>query len=363
MFRYRLEFALKEGLALDVEKALCFGRQTLIGKSEHSARDAAVLLSHVLGCTTGDVYLYPEKPVTRQQYKEYASLIVRRARREPIAYILGYKEFMGLKFSVDSRVLIPRPETEILVEAALLVIKSMLTGQKYSPDNGSSLSLEEFRSLAGASSSIHKRPGKSHITVCDVCCGSGAVGLSILKLLPHILPPPTSSKCHECQTALWDLDVVLTDISCDALKAAKQNAIRLGVSSNARFIHGDGLEPLKQQGLTGKVHVIASNPPYIPSDQIACLDREVRCFEPHLALDGGAKGMDFIENLIQEASQLLVPGGFLLIEIGHDQPGKCRKLLSDPKTKGRLLWHKWWFICDYSGKQRILVVMKHPGRP
>lgn len=347
---------------MDVEQALCFGRQTLIGKSEHSARDAAVLLSHVLGCTTGDIYLHPERPLTREQYSEYASLIARRTCREPLAYILGYKEFMGLKFKVDNRVLIPRPETEILVETALLVIKNIALGCKYIPDTGSSLGLKDFKRPIGLDEVIHVRLDKTHVTVCDVCCGSGAVGLSILKLLPQMLPVIVSSKRPKHQAASCNLDVVLTDVSLDALEAAKQNAKHLGVSADARFMLGDGLEPLKQTGLTGKVHVIVSNPPYIPSGDIACLDEEVRCFEPHLALDGGYRGMDFIESLIQKAPQLLVPGGFLLIEIGHNQSHKCRKLLSESETTKQNSWHQWWFIRDYSGKERILALMKNWGR-
>ncbi|MGI6620868.1 MAG: peptide chain release factor N(5)-glutamine methyltransferase [Bacillota bacterium] len=375
---------------MDAGQVLAWGRQTLLGKTEYPARDAAALLAHVLGCSASDLYLYPETLVTQAQFDTYSFLIARRVLQEPIAYIVGYREFMGLRFKVDKRVLIPRPETEILVETCLSVIADML-----------------------------REPRTGPVTVCDVCCGSGAVGLSILKLLPQVCPSTERPAAADGRTQTDEsvavegvptegvpvesvpvenvpvegvpiegvpmggvpvaddvygrLKVFLTDISQDALDVAEENAEGLGVLQYARFLLGDGLEPLERGGLKGKVDLIASNPPYIPSHVIPTLGREVKCYEPSLALDGGRDGMYFIEHLITRAPSVLAPGGYLIMEIGHDQADKCRQLLvtARPKHKARedssqlpgntwlqrnpLPWLEWRFVKDYAGKERVLV--------
>ncbi|HHY11461.1 MAG TPA: peptide chain release factor N(5)-glutamine methyltransferase [Firmicutes bacterium] len=324
---------------MDTGQVLAWGRQMLFGKSEYPARDAAVLLSHVLQCSTAGLYLHPDKPVTSGQFGIYSSLVARRALKEPIAYITGHKEFMGLKFKVDKRVLIPRPETEVLVETSLSIVGRMVHEIRTGP-----------------------------VVVCDVCCGSGAVGLSILKLLPQ----PSARANQRRQAEPPGIKVILTDISPDALDVAKENAKSLGVFPQVEFLLGDGLEPIKQHGFANKVDLIASNPPYIPRGVIASLDEEVRCYEPHLALDGGCRGMDFIETLIGQAPSVLAPGGFLVMEIGHDQADRCQEIfsaLAQPNhvdsRGGRCAspWHKWQFVQDYAGRQRVLAARVNPGRP
>jgi len=389
------------GGALDVGQVLAWGRQTLQGKSEYPARDAAVLLAHAMGCSTSDLYLHPEKHVTQAQFDEYSSLIARRALKEPISYLTGYKEFMGLKFKVDARVLIPRPETEILVETCLSVIEDMLGDMvrnmmRGTADDTPHHMLDDTPAAPGDTPRV---PSPRPLTVADVCCGSGAIGLSILKHLPEVFAkagvkpsPDGRAPCHEHitvgvgvqpglggpprrheGTAIPPVRLVLTDISPDALDVARQNAERLGLLGQVEFLLGDGLEPLRQQGLRGKIDLIASNPPYIPTGVISSLDEEVRCYEPHLALDGGNDGMDFVESLISQAPSLLAPGGYLIMEIGHDQADKCRRLLAEAQHKAMisrrsgssgsededtvepLLWKDWRFIKDYAGIERILV--------
>ncbi len=389
------------GGALDVGQVLAWGRQTLQGKSEYPARDAAVLLAHAMGCSTSDLYLHPEKHVTQAQFDEYSSLIARRALKEPISYLTGYKEFMGLKFKVDARVLIPRPETEILVETCLSVIEDMLRDMvrnmmRGTADDTPHHMLDDTPAAPGDTPRV---PSPRPLTVADVCCGSGAIGLSILKHLPEVFAkagvkpsPDGRAPCHEHitvgvgvqpglggpprrheGTAIPPVRLVLTDISPDALDVARQNAERLGLLGQVEFLLGDGLEPLRQQGLRGKIDLIASNPPYIPTGVISSLDEEVRCYEPHLALDGGNDGMDFVESLISQAPSLLAPGGYLIMEIGHDQADKCRRLLAEAQHKAMisrrsgssgsededtvepLLWKDWRFIKDYAGIERILV--------
>ncbi len=389
------------GGALDVGQVLAWGRQTLQGKSEYPARDAAVLLAHAMGCSTSDLYLHPEKHVTQAQFDEYSSLIARRVLKEPISYLTGYKEFMGLKFKVDARVLIPRPETEILVETCLSVIEDMLRDMvrnmmRGTADDTPHHMLDDTPAAPGDTPRV---PSPRPLTVADVCCGSGAIGLSILKHLPEVFAkagvkpsPDGRAPCHEHitvgvgvqpglggpprrheGTAIPPVRLVLTDISPDALDVARQNAERLGLLGQVEFLLGDGLEPLRQQGLRGKIDLIASNPPYIPTGVISSLDEEVRCYEPHLALDGGNDGMDFVESLISQAPSLLAPGGYLIMEIGHDQADKCRRLLAEAQHKAMisrrsgssgsededtvepLLWKDWRFIKDYAGIERILV--------
>ena len=352
---------------MNVKEALASGREMLRETSEYPARDAALLLSHALGCSSEALYLYPENIVPPHRHNEYTSLLHRRSGKEPIAYILGYKEFMGFRFKVDNRVLIPRPETEILVETALSLIRQIIDGRKEGPCS---------------------------ITVCDVCCGSGAVGLSILKRLPEIFTawagPLQDQLLHSRSGETLEpttSKVFLTDISPKALEVAKENARGLEtnrqegcfwVSEPPVFFHGDGLEPLRQRKLAGELDMIVSNPPYIPRDEIPHLDPEVRCFEPHLALNGGRSGIEFIHKLICEAPVFLKPGGYLLVEIGHDQADRCREVLSSiqvtsntsnlrlaqeiskpvlPSCKARP-WQQFWFVRDYSGVERILACQK-----
>lgn len=322
---------------MEVREALSLGQKALSGKNEGSSRDAVLLLSHALNCSPEDIYIHPERIVTPEEYDTYVSFLRRRVENEPIAYILGYKHFMGREFKVDRRVLIPRPETEILVESALYLIK-----------------------------------GKTSPVICDICCGSGAVGLSIAKELEGGL-------CF------------LTDISSDALQVACENAkrLRLDQTGAVHFLQGDGLEPLRQKGLWGKVDIMVSNPPYIPHKEIANLSSEIKDFEPWLALDGGDDGTEFIRMLIKSAPCFLKPGGYLLIEIGYGQVDACvdavfqsverrsessgvadglepQALLSPPhllvKTEFyapcESPWLKCWTICDYAGIERVFAAQK-----
>lgn len=334
---------------MDIRNALLMGRAKLAGKSDYSARDAALLLAHILDCPTEDLYLHPEKPVTPGEFGAYTALLDRRAQREPIAYIVGYKEFMGFRFKVDGRVLIPRPETEILVETALKLAVEMIEGrQEVSPGS---------------------------LTVCDVCCGSGAIGLSMLKLLSEAVGSKLTvsqgqfgpaqfagSRTDLCKPYICKF--ILTDISPGALEVAKENARQLSIDDGAdgdfnasvlaEFLLGDGLEPLRNRRMEGRVDIIVSNPPYIPRDEIVRLDDEVKSFEPHLALDGGYRGMEFIHKLIAQAACFLKPGGYLVMEIGHDQADQCREAFSAFST----LWCKWFSVQDYSGIERVFASQK-----
>ena len=213
---------------------------------------------------------------------------------------------MGMRFRVDRRVLIPRPETEILVEAAMEELRP----------GGEGLTVPAGR------------------TVADLCCGSGAIGLSLARLMP-------GSR------------VVLTDVSQDALDAAAENAALLGVRDRVEFVAGDLAAPLVEAGRIGEFDLVVSNPPYIAREEMDALPRDVRCFEPHLALDGGPHGLRLIERLAAEVPQVIKSGGLFLMEIGDGQGQACQDIFA---AGGR--WRDSRVIPDLAGRQRVFKVRR-----
>lgn len=211
----------------------------------------------------------------------------RRVSGEPVQYILGFADFMGLKFHVDKRVLIPRQDTETLVEAAVIDLQR-----------------------------------RENPKVLDLCTGSGAIGLSIKSLIP-------------------DAQMTLTDISISALEVAEKNAKALSLSVN--FRHGDLFKAVGRE----KFDLIVSNPPYLRTDEMENLQREVR-FEPAIALEAGERGMDFYERIAQDAAEHLYSGGTIYLETGCEQARDVLELLKqniDAEASG--------VICDLCGKERI----------
>lgn len=223
---------------------------------EEAALDARLLLEEVCGTDRNDLLVHGDNPVTEEQYNSYVNYIERRSRHIPLQHILGYQEFMGLRFQVTGDVLIPRQDTETLVEE---VMRSLHDGM--------------------------------HIL--DMCTGSGCILLSLLRY---------SNDCVG----------VGCDISEKALLVAKENAGRLNLK--AEFIQSDLFE-----NVTGKYEIIVSNPPYIPSGVIPSLMEEVRLHDPMLALDGREDGLYFYRRIIREAGEYLHPGGMLFFEIGCNQ--------------------------------------------
>ncbi|MCG8403473.1 MAG: peptide chain release factor N(5)-glutamine methyltransferase [Firmicutes bacterium] len=254
--------------------------------------DAEVLLAHVLG--RDRVYLYRESQryLDGEAARRYRALLKRRAGGEPVAYLTGRKEFMGLDFIVGPPVLIPRPETELLVENALAA-------------------------LAGS-------PG--HPAVVDVGTGSGAVAVSLARL---------ASRCA----------VYATDISAEALMLARENAARHGVA--VEFFHGDLLSPLRGVLEPGSVAVITANLPYIPKEELSSLPREVRDYEPRTALDGGFDGLEPYRRLVPVAAQYLAPGGMLLMEISPDQAERALALALPPRWESAP-------VPDLAGRTRLV---------
>ncbi len=252
-----------------IRRLLQWTQQFLRDKEIESARlEAEILLGHALGCKRIDLYVRSEELTTEEQRAAFRTLIKKRVEGCPVAYLVGRREFYQLTFDVTPAVLIPRPETEHLVMECLRLIK-----------------------------------GKVAPRVLDVGTGSGCIALSV---------------AHQHKKA----DVAGIDISPDALEVARRNAAKHGLE-RVRFLAGDLFEPVRGETFD----IILSNPPYIAAGELAGLAKEVRDFEPKLALDGGPDGLTVYRRLIPEAASHLVAGGYLLLEIGATQENAVRELI------------------------------------
>jgi release factor glutamine methyltransferase len=262
--------------------------------------DAEVLLAFVLQKNRAEFLICPERELDAAELEKYRNLLEKRSRGVPVAYLLGSKEFMSLAFKVTPQVLIPRPETELLVERALRFLKA-LEGQE----------------------------GQAPL-VADVGTGSGAIAVSL-------------AYYHS------DVKVFATDISREALAVAAANARSYGLEKKICFYQGDLLEPLLAEKESGVL--VAANLPYIPSISLAQLPLEVSC-EPVTALDGGSDGLDLYRRLLPQAAKFLRPGGLLLCEVG---PGQARSLagLLPPE-----LWRKTRIEKDCQGQERLLTTVR-----
>lgn len=236
--------------------------------------DAWYLLEYAAHCTKNEYFLRPEKEVLPQEKQLYRTLIRKRSAHIPLQYLTGSQEFMGLSFFVDENVLIPRQDTEILVEEA---IRALGSGMR----------------------------------VLDVCTGSGCILLSLLKLCAG-------------------LEGTGTDLSEKALQVAGENARRLGVE--ASFVQGDLFEPV-----SGKYDCIVSNPPYIASREVDALMEEVRDHEPRMALDGGEDGLYFYRKIAAQSPKYLNDRGRIFLEIGFDQGEAVAGLLAPAFDEVRIV--------------------------
>lgn len=237
--------------------------------------EAFWLLEAGLGVSRLRVYADPQHRIEPEEWAQTESLFRRRALREPLQYIMGTQAFRGRDFLVNPNVLIPRPETELIIEEV----------------------------LASPFSTVG-----CHMV--DMGTGSGCLAVSLALACPGAT-------------------VSATDCSAPALHVARENAQRHGVAERIRFFQGDCLEPLSGGAFAGKISVIVSNPPYIPVDQCDLLPEEVRAFEPLSALDGGSHGLAFYDRLLAESPALLHPGGILLMEMGMNQSDDVRRKVGE----------------------------------
>lgn len=260
-----------------------------------AALDARFLLEEVCGTNLQTLLVFPEKKVTEEEVNQYRAFVQRRKDREPTAMILGEWDFMGLTFRLNKSTLIPEQDTEVLVETAL----------------------EELK---------RRGPDEAPIRILDLCTGSGCILLSLL---------------HELRNA----GGLGTDLSEEALEAARENAVRLGLQERAAFRQGDLWEPVGDE----RFDLIVSNPPYVPTDVIPTLEPEVRCGEPYAALDGGEDGLVFYRRILKEVAGHLKPSGIIIVESGFDEAAQIAALMQDQKLRGIRT------VKDYGGLDRVVL--------
>jgi len=276
-----------------VEQALVWARAALARASDSEPLDATVLLAHVLGTDRAALITHPERTLTPDQSTRFHDLVTRRAAGTPVPYLTGTRAFYGLEFAVTPDVLIPRPETEHLIEAALAWARE-----------------------------------RRDLRVADVGTGSGAIAVTLATQLP--------------EARVWAVD-----ISPAALAVASRNVDRYDLGKRVQCVRGDLLEPLSAAGL--KIDLIAANLPYIALDDLGSLP--VALHEPRLALAGGADGLDMIRRLLDQAPGVLAADGLLLMEIGAGQGARVCALAEAafPGARVRL-------VADYAGHDRVVCV-------
>lgn len=286
----------------DVGRALLAATRRLREVEIASAQlDAAVLLAFVLGVSKSWLYAHPSRSLAESEIYLYETLVRRRMCHEPVAYLVGYKPFYGLDITVDRRVLIPRPETELLVELALVHARRMLQDGV--------------------------RP-----VVADIGTGSGAIAVSLAINAP-------------------ELTIYATDVSPACMEVAEKNIWRYGLGEQVHLLPGHLLEPLPQP-----VDIIVANLPYVATADLPNLPAEVRDYEPVLALDGGADGCRILHELVRSMASAdggarINPGGVAFLEIGADQGEAMRAIAG-----AELPRYAATVLADYSGLDRVVMI-------
>jgi len=295
-----------------------------------------LLLAHLLKLPRMKLYLNFERVLTPAETDALRELVKRRGQREPLQHITSSTSFCGFEIAVNRHALVPRPETELLAESGW---KSLTGEGRHSADPN----------LGTAT----RRPSQTDFpTALDFGTGTGCIAIAL------------AAKCPSAK-------IVATDISADALVLARQNAARNNVAERIQFLQGDGFDAFQSEGRVTRVpnseietkvrdscnsslrkiefDLIISNPPYIPSAEIAMLQPEVRDFDPRGALDGGADGLDFYRKLAAEAKPFLKPGGKIMLEFGGGQADAIRTIFEAEK------WIVEAVREDYSQRERILI--------
>jgi release factor glutamine methyltransferase len=274
---------------LTIRQILDLARQKLASVSDSAGLDAQLLLAYVLGIERAYLLAHPEQILTAEQHEQYTALVERAAAGEPLPYILGRRAFYDREFIVTPAVLIPRPETELLLEQALAFTRS--------------------------------HPGCRAV---DVGTGSGALAVTLAASCP-------------------DTTIYAVDISPEALEIARQNAE--ANEAKVIFFEGDLLTPLLERRI--KVDLLMANPPYIPTGDLPAL--AVSRYEPNLALDGGADGLDLVRRLLNQATAVCTPGACVLLEIGADQGEAVLTLAHTALPDAQIILLK-----DYAGLDRVV---------
>lgn len=264
--------------------------------------DAEVLLAHAMRTDRTALIRNGSEELPRSVESDFRAMLERRKGREPVHYIVGYREFWSLRFKVEHGVLIPRPETEIVVETALAI-------------------LNERRESANG----------GVIRVADLGTGCGNIAVAL------------AAEISQCL-------IYAVDNSQKALECARENAENSGVADSVEFLWGDLFEPLSLKG--HKLDMIVSNPPYVSSAEMEELPAGVRCFEPHSALYGGEDGLRYLRRIIEQAPEYLKPSGALVLEIGCNQGEAAVKLV-----EGVGAYRKYKITKDYAGLDRVISAL------
>ena len=275
---------------------------------EDPSSEAGLLLSWLLNKELSFVIAHPEKELEPEWAKRYEDLVERRCRKEPFHYITGTREFMSLAFEINPHVLIPRPDTELLAQAALYSL-------------GIRPSFFSFKEM-------FRLPEKKAYRAADVGTGSGCLAVSL---------------AYYCK----NVNVTAVDISEDALFQARKNGEKWGVNNRIQWLHRDFLELKgKQEPL---YDLIVSNPPYIPTEAVEGLMEDVKGYEPRLALDGGDDGLVFYRALSVKGKELLKTDGILIAECGYDQAQAVSRLFSKQGFRRTLI------LTDLAGIERVVA--------
>ena len=267
---------------------------------DEARRTAGVLLGERLNVDRTRLLTHPEQAVSDEDRQSFLRMIERRAAGEPLQYVTGHQEFYKLDFLVTPAVLIPRPETEFLVERVLALVRD---DQLAAP------------------------------LIVDAGTGSGCIAVTLAVELPAAR-------------------LIATDISGAALAVARQNAARHKVAERVEFYEGDLLAPLAALGVEGAVDLLASNPPYVAANEPELVEREVRDYEPHVALFGGDDGLTFYRRLLAEGFDVVKPGGHLVCEIGYAQLDAITDLVAASR------WRLAGVTHDLQGIPRTLMLCK-----
>jgi release factor glutamine methyltransferase len=261
--------------------------------------DAELLLSHALNKNRAWLITHSSDLLDEEQSRRFQASVSRRAKREPVQYILGTQEFWGLEFAVTPDVLIPRPETELVVESAL-----------------------------------HAAAGNPSPLILDLCTGSGCIAVSLAKEVPAAR-------------------VFAADMSARALAVARENARRHGVSDRIRFLEGDLFGPFRELDIRAQADIITANPPYVRSGDLAALQAEVRDYEPALALIAGPQGTEIHQRILGAAPDFLRKSGTLIMELGQGQAEELRKIVGETGQ-----YHSPEILKDLAGIERVIVARK-----
>jgi release factor glutamine methyltransferase len=287
--------------AWTIQRVLTWSTDFLKAKGEGDTPrlDAELMLSHAISLTRLGLYTNFDKPLTPAERERFKEALKRRAAGEPVAYILGVKEFMGHAFAVSRHVLIPRPDTEVLVETAQAAARGLEGG-----------------------------------ALLDIGTGSGCIAIALALRLPEVA------------VTAWDVDD-------DALALARANAARLG-AERVVFAKSDALDAASYAGAEARYDLVVSNPPYIGREEEPSLARSVRAFEPHRALFADDRGLAFYRRFAVDVPRVLKPAGKLLVEIGAGMAAAVTQILTDAG------WSKVKLVRDYEKRERVLVAEGAP---